>query len=166
MMRGITKAARIAKMATTTMISMNVKPAAPPQARGARHEARTPRCRCFLLHIVHMPSTCSLPLIEHLPLYSSHHASPITASSRLRENHLGTQKHQKCARVVQQRNIPAGGSKRSSSKAAASEGPRRYRPHFVWAVRPCNGSWRTEKRLQCFCYPRIFWYVEGLNDAR
>jgi hypothetical protein len=28
-------------------------------------------------------------------------------------------------------NIIAGCSKRPSSKAAASEGPRRYRPHFV-----------------------------------
>jgi hypothetical protein len=36
-------------------------------------------------------------------------------------------------------------TRRSAGKAAASEGPRRYRPHFVWAVRPCNGSWRTEK---------------------
>jgi hypothetical protein len=35
-------------------------------------------------------------------------------------------------------------------KAAASEGPRRYIPHFVWAVRPCNGSWRTEKPIQFF----------------
>jgi hypothetical protein len=40
--------------------------------------------------------------------------------------------------------------KRPSSKAAASEGPRRYKPHFVWAVRPCNRSWRTEKLLQWF----------------
>jgi hypothetical protein len=33
------------------------------------------------------------------------------------------------------------------NKAAASEDRRRYKPHFVWAVRPCNGSWRTEKPL-------------------
>jgi len=31
---------------------------------------------------------------------------------------------------------PAGCSKRSSSKAAASEDLRKYIPHFVWTVRP------------------------------
>jgi hypothetical protein len=62
---------------------------------------------------------------------------------------------------------PAGCSKSSSSKAAASEGPRRYIPHFVWAVRPCNGSWRTEKPHQFFPPPRgSLLYVEDLNDAR
>ena len=61
----------------------------------------------------------------------------------------------------------AGCSKGSSSKAAASEGPRRYVPHFVWAVRPLDGSWRTEKPLQCYPHPRgSLGYVEGLNDAR
>jgi len=61
----------------------------------------------------------------------------------------------------------AGCSKSSSSKAAASEGPRRYIPHFVWAVRPLNGSWRTERPLQGFRYPGgSLLYVEGLNDAR
>src|SRR4029077_12246936 len=61
----------------------------------------------------------------------------------------------------------AGCSKRPSSKAAASEGPRRYKPHFVWAVRPCNGSWRTEKPHQYFRPPRGSpLYVEPLNDAR
>jgi len=43
---------------------------------------------------------------------------------------------------------PAGCSKRSSSKAAASEEARRYKPHFVRAVRPYNRYWRTEKPLQ------------------
>ena len=47
----------------------------------------------------------------------------------------------------------AGCSKSPSSKAAASEEARRYIPHFVWAVRHCNGSWRTEKPLQ-HCCPR------------
>jgi len=61
----------------------------------------------------------------------------------------------------------AGCSKRPFSKAAASEEPRRYKPHFVWAVRPLHGSWRTEKPLQCFRHPRgSLRYVEGLNDAR
>src|SRR5689334_7471204 len=45
-------------------------------------------------------------------------------------------------------------TRRSAGKAAASEGPRRYTPHFVWAVRPYSRSWRTEKP------------PEGLNDAR
>jgi hypothetical protein len=40
-------------------------------------------------------------------------------------------------------------------KAAASEGPRRYKPHFVWAVRLYNGSWRTDNLLQYFGLPRI-----------
>ena len=47
----------------------------------------------------------------------------------------------------------AGCSKGPSSKTAASEGPRRYRPHFVWAVRPSNESWRTENPLQGFRSP-------------
>jgi hypothetical protein len=38
--------------------------------------------------------------------------------------------------------------KRLFSKAAASEEARRYVPHFVWAVRFLNESWRTEKSLQ------------------
>jgi hypothetical protein len=52
-------------------------------------------------------------------------------------------------------------------KAAASEEARRYIPHFVWAVRPCNGSWRTEKPHQYFRPPRgSLRYVEPLSDAR
>jgi len=47
----------------------------------------------------------------------------------------------------------AGCSKRLSSKAAASEEARRYQLHFVRAVRPQIGSWRTEKPLQCFRSP-------------
>jgi len=31
--------------------------------------------------------------------------------------------------------------KRLSSKAAASEETRRYKPHFVWAARPYHRSW-------------------------
>src|SRR4029077_6966664 len=48
----------------------------------------------------------------------------------------------------------AGSSKASSSKAAAIEHARRYIPHFVWSVRPLHESWRTEKPLQQFPYPR------------
>jgi hypothetical protein len=52
-------------------------------------------------------------------------------------------------------------------KAAASEEVRRYIPHFVWAVRPCNGSWRTEKPHQYFRPPRgSLPYVEPLSEAR
>ena len=36
--------------------------------------------------------------------------------------------------------------KKVASKATASEEARRYVPHCVWAVRPCNESWQTEKR--------------------
>ena len=44
---------------------------------------------------------------------------------------------------------------------------RRYRPHCVWAVRPLNGSWRTEKPIPCFRHPRgSLRYVEPLSAAR
>jgi len=46
------------------------------------------------------------------------------------------------------RPTPARKTRLVPGKAAASEGPRRYKLHFVWAVRPYNGSWRTEKPLQ------------------
>jgi hypothetical protein len=52
------------------------------------------------------------------------------------ENYGGTQELCWFARVTQQENTRAGCLKSSFSKAAASEGPRRYIPHFVWAVRP------------------------------
>ena len=42
----------------------------------------------------------------------------------------------------------AGCSKRQPSTAVASEEPRKYRQHFEWAVRPSDGSWRTEKPLK------------------
>ena len=103
------------------------------------------------------------------------------APSRLRENYFCT-RELRCPPVVQRENTPAGCSKRpafspaqprraktrrSAGKATASEGPRRYIPHFVWAVRPYNGSWRPEEPLKCFRHPRgSFRYVEGLNDAR
>ena len=84
-------------------------------------------------------------------------------SSRLRKNYSGTMNIRWSARVAHQENTPAGCSKRSDfspaqpwsaetrlipRQAAASEGARRYRPHLVWAVHPCNGSWRTKKPLQ------------------
>jgi hypothetical protein len=50
--------------------------------------------------------------------------------------------------------IVSGCSIRLSSKAAASEEARRYKLHFVRAVRPDNGSWRTEKPLQRFRPPK------------
>ncbi len=39
-------------------------------------------------------------------------------------------------------------------------------PHFVWAVRPCNVSWRTEKPHQASDLLEIFTHVEPLSDAR
>src|ERR1041384_8095293 len=39
-------------------------------------------------------------------------------------------------------------TRRFAGKVAASEGPRRYTPHFVWAVRPYTRPWRMEKPLQ------------------
>ena len=85
------------------------------------------------------------------------------------------------ARVPQQeQDCPARGSKisdfspaqprraktrRSAGKAAASEDPRRYQPHFVWAVHPFNGSWRTGKPFQRFQHRESLSHVEGLNDA-
>ena len=69
--------------------------------------------------------------------------------------------------LLEEETALAGCSKSPPSKAAASESPRRYKPHFVWAVRPYNRSWRTEKPLQWFRYPSgSHWYVEGLNEAR
>ena len=64
-------------------------------------------------------------------------------------------------------NRASGCSKRPSSKAAASEEARRYIPHFVWAVRPCNGSWRTDKHpLVLPTSESLILYVEPLSDAR
>ena len=84
--------------------------------------------------------------------------------------------------MAQQENTPAGCSKRPDfspaqplraetrlvpGKAAASEGPRRYKPHFVWAVRPCKWVLANGKAPQWFRHPRgSLLYVEGLNDAR
>jgi len=39
-------------------------------------------------------------------------------------------------------------------KAAASEEARRYVPHFVGPFAHTNGSWRTDKPLQCFRLPK------------
>ena len=36
---------------------------------------------------------------------------------------------------------------RRETCARSREDLRRYKPHFVWAVRPCNEPWRTEKPL-------------------
>jgi len=36
---------------------------------------------------------------------------------------------------------------RRETGARSREDPRRYKPHFVWAVRPCNESWRMENPL-------------------
>jgi len=46
-------------------------------------------------------------------------------ASRLRKNYFGTGEHRWSARAAQRENTTAGCSKRPSSKAAASEGPRR-----------------------------------------
>ena len=52
-------------------------------------------------------------------------------------------------------------------KAAASEEARRYVPRFVWAVRPCNGSWRTEKPPRVFpTSEKLLFDVEPLSEAR
>jgi hypothetical protein len=53
---------------------------------------------------------------------------------------------------------------RPLSKDAASEGPRRYKPHFVWAVRLCIGL--GERPSSASDLRESFRYVEGLNDAR
>lgn len=56
--------------------------------------------------------------------------------------------------------------KSSSSKVAASEGPRRYPPHFVWpfASRMDLGECKTPLGVSGIEY--LDCYVEGLNDAR
>ena len=53
------------------------------------------------------------------------------------------------------------------SKAAASEEAKRYIPHFVWAARPCHGSWRTGKPPTTFpSSEKLLLNVEPLSDAR
>ena len=57
--------------------------------------------------------------------------------------------------------------KKSPSKAAASESPRRYKPHFVWAVRPLIDL--GERKIPFSgsdIRAALFGYVEGLNEAR
>jgi hypothetical protein len=49
----------------------------------------------------------------------------------MRINYFGMREFRWSARMVQQQNTPAGGSKRPSSKAAASEDPRRT----LWGAR-------------------------------
>ena len=56
------------------------------------------------------------------------------------------------------------GTRLIPSKAATSEEARRYVPHFVWAVRPLNKSWRTDKPLQCL--RKALFNVEPLRGAR
>ena len=52
-------------------------------------------------------------------------------------------------------------------KAAASAEARRYVPHFVWAVRLCNGSWRTEKPSRVLpISEKLLFDVEPLSEAR
>jgi len=36
---------------------------------------------------------------------------------------------------------------RRETSARSPEAPMKYKPHFVWAVRPCHESWQTEKLL-------------------
>jgi len=39
-------------------------------------------------------------------------------------------------------------------RPARPQRAKRYKPHFVWAVRLCYESWRTENPLRCFWPPR------------
>ena len=72
------------------------------------------------------------------------------------------------AYVLQQENTPAGCSKSSSSKAAASEGPRRLHDRtscgpFALSMR----SWRTGRAPPVLpTSEELSFKVEGLNDAR
>jgi len=68
---------------------------------------------CTLL--THQSSIQALVSIESIP----------SCSNRLRKNFVGTPERHWPARLEQEENAPAGCSKRPSSKAAASEGPRR-----------------------------------------
>src|ERR1700704_2382437 len=76
-------------------------------------------------------------------------------ASRLRENYVGTRELRGSTRVTQQQNTPAGCSKRLSNKAAGESKPEEVPTALRGAVRPFNGSWRTEKPLQYFRSPRI-----------
>ena len=55
----------------------------------------------------------------------------------------------------------------SQHGTAASEGPRSYKPHFVWAVRPLKWFSANGKAPQLtWTSENVPWYIEGLNDAR
>ena len=60
---------------------------------------------------------------------------------------------------------PAGCSKRSSSKAAPSEGPRRCTPHFVWADPPLNWPSRLDPPFSPSDLRESSQYGEGLKDS-
>jgi hypothetical protein len=60
----------------------------------------------------------------------------------------------------------AGCSKMPSSKAATSEEARTYLPHFVWTVRPCNGSWRTDPSRVLPTSEELLLNVADLSEAR
>ena len=61
---------------------------------------------------------------------------------------------------------PAGCSKRSFSKAAASEGLRTYIPHFVSAVRPRMNLGERRNPFNHSDLQESFQYIEGLIEAR
>jgi hypothetical protein len=103
----------------------------------------------------------SLPVI-HYPHRSSQIFRPDDRPSRLLKNSVYTQNAVGSSYGADVK-TGSGGSKSPDfsptqprraetrlvpSKAAVSEEARRYVPHFVWAVRPLNGSWRMENPLQ------------------
>ena len=54
----------------------------------------------------------------------------------------------------------------SSTKVVASEGPRRYPPHFVWPFAPRMDLGECKAPVCASGLEYLDWYVEGLNDAR
>jgi hypothetical protein len=64
------------------------------------------------------------------------------------------------------RTVPAGCSKRPSSKAAASEEARRYVPHFVWPFTPRMDLGERINPASVSDLRKVLFNVEPLSDAR
>jgi hypothetical protein len=123
------------------------------------------------LSVVHcrMSVICFMRLFNHSFYLQNDTRCPWfqRASSRLRKNYVGTRERRWSARVAQQENTPAGCSKRPSSKAAASEDPRRYPTALRVGRSPVQWILANGKALPVFPRSEAFLLkVEGLNDAR
>jgi len=82
-------------------------------------------------------------------------------------NYVGTAALRWSVSLEQDRESFAGGSRRPSRQTEASEEARKYRLHFVWAVRLSNRPWQTDDRLLVVpASENIIHYVKPLSEAR